>query len=185
MTAATGTARNYRDSRYRAFVDNENGAIAVEYALVAAPFLALLVGIIQTFLVFFAGQQLESVVNKTSRLILTGQAQDQNMSQSTFAQKLCANVVVLFNCNGFMIDIQTYNSVSSADTAAPTLTFNAQGQVTNTWQYNPGTQGQFVVVRVRYQWPVVLGPLGFNLSTLSNGDRLLMATAVFKNEPYQ
>jgi hypothetical protein len=29
------------------------------------------------------------------------------------------------------------------------------------------------------------GPLGFDLSTLSNGDRLLIATAVFKTEPYQ
>ena len=31
---------------------------------------------------------------------------------------------------------------------------------------------------------VVLGPLGFNLSNLGNGNRLLVSTAVFKNEPY-
>jgi hypothetical protein len=57
--------------------------------------------------------------------------------------------------------------------------------VTNIWQYNPGSPGQIVVVRAMYQWPVFLGPLGFNLSNLANGDRLLMATATFKNEPYQ
>jgi Flp pilus assembly protein TadG len=185
MTVATKIARNYRASRCTAFRANENGATAVEFALVAAPFIALLVGIIQTFLVFFAGQQLEAIVSKTSRLILTGQAQDQKMTISTFAQNLCGNVVVLFNCNGLMIDVQAYNSFSAANTAAPTLTYNAQGQVTNTWQYNPGTPSQIVVVRVMYQWPVFLGPLGFNLSNLSNGDRLIMATAAFKNEPYQ
>ena len=168
-----------------AFPRNENGATAVEFALVAAPFIALLVGTIQTFLVFFAGQQLQSIVTQTSRLILTGQAQDQGLSQSAFAQKLCNNVVVLFSCGNIMINVQAYSTFSSANTAPPTLTYNAQGNVTNAWQYNPGTAGQIVVVQAMYQWPVFLGPLGFNLSNLSNGDRLIMASAVFKNEPYQ
>jgi hypothetical protein len=82
-----------------------------------------------------------------------------------------------------MIDVQTVSSFSSSSTAAPTLTFNAQGKVTNTWQYNPGGPGQIVVVRVMYQWPVFLGPLGFTLSNLSNGNRLIMASAAFQNEP--
>ncbi len=171
--------------RKRAFLRNENGATAVEFALVAAPFIALLMGIIQTFLVFFASQQLQSVLTQTSRLILTGQAQKQSLSQSAFAQKLCANVVVLFTCGNIMIDVQAYSSFSNASTGAPTLTYNGSGQVTNAWQYNPGSPGQIVVVRAMYQWPVFLGPLGFNLSNLSNGDRLIMASATFKNEPYQ
>ena len=171
--------------RKRAFLRNENGATAVEFALVAAPFIALLVGIIQTFLVFFAGQQFQMIVTQTSRIILTGQAQKQGLNQSAFAQKLCANVAVLFTCGSIMIDVQAYSSFSSANTGAPTLTFNGSGQVANTWQYNPGSPGQIVVVRAMYQWPVFLGPIGFNLSNLSNGNRLIMATAVFKNEPYQ
>ena len=83
-----------------------------------------------------------------------------------------------------MIDVEAYSSFAAANTASPTLTFNAQGQVTNSWNCQPGTAGQIVVVRVMYQWPVFLGPLGLNLSNLSNGNRLIMATAAFKNEPY-
>jgi Flp pilus assembly protein TadG len=169
----------------RAFLRSEDGTTAVEFGLVAAPFIALLMGTIQTFLVFFAGQQLQSIVTQTSRLILTGQAQDQGLSQNAFAQKLCANVVVLFSCSNIMIDVQAYTSFSSANTGTPTLTYNGSGQVSNTWQYSPGSPGQIVVVRAMYQWPVFLGPLGFNLSNLSNGNRLIMASAVFKNEPYQ
>jgi Flp pilus assembly protein TadG len=169
----------------RAFLRNDNGATAVEFALVAAPFIALLLGIIQTFLVFFAGQQLQTIVTQTSRLILTGQAQDQGLSQAAFAQKLCSHVAVLFTCSNIMIDVEAYSLFSAANTGAPTLTYNGSGQVTNTWQYNPGSPGQIVVIRAMYQWPVFLGPLGFNLSNLSNGDRLIMATATFKNEPYQ
>jgi Flp pilus assembly protein TadG len=185
MTAKTMHGAADRRKRTAAFLGNETGATAVEFALIAAPFIALLVGIIETFLVFFAGQQLQTVVNQTSRLILTGQAQKQGLSQSTFATKLCANVVVLFNCSGLMIDVAAYSAFSAGATGTPTLTFNGSGQVTNTWQFNPGTAGQIVVVRVMYQWPVWLGPLGFNLSNLSNGNRLIMASSTFKNEPYQ
>ena len=185
MTAKTMHGAADHRKRTAAFLGNETGATAVEFALVAAPFIALLVGIIETFLVFFAGQQLQTVVNQTSRLILTGQAQKQGLSQSAFTTKLCANVVVLFNCSGLMIDVEAYSDFSSTATGTPTLTFDGSGQVTNTWQYNPGTANQIVVVRVMYQWPVLLGPLGFSLSNLSNGNRLIMASSTFKNEPYQ
>jgi hypothetical protein len=83
-----------------------------------------------------------------------------------------------------MINVQNYNSFAAANTTTPTLTFNGNGNVSNTWNYNTGNPGDIVVVQVMYQWPVVLGPLSLNLSNLSNGNRLLVSTAVFKNEPY-
>ncbi len=50
-------------------------------------------------------------------------------------------------------------------------------------QFNPGNAGDIVVVRVMYMWPVLLGPLGFNLSNQPNNTRLILATAAFQNEP--
>jgi Flp pilus assembly protein TadG len=172
-----------RSNRCAAFVADRKGATAVEFALVGAPFLALIIALVQTFLVFFAQQCLESVVRQSGRLIMTGQVQAAQMTQTTFAQKVCNQVVVFFNCNGLMIDVQVAGAWSSANTATPTLTFDSQGKVTNTWQFNPGVAGDIVVLRVMYVWPVVLGPLGFNLSNLSNGNRLIMGTAAFQNEP--
>lgn len=58
------------------------GATAVEFALVAAPFIAIL----QTFLVFFAQELLEAVVQQSSRQILTGQTQSQQATQAAFRQ---------------------------------------------------------------------------------------------------
>lgn len=156
----------------------------VEFALVAAPFLALLVALFQTALVFFAGRVLDETTEQASRYIMTGQAQQSSMTQAQFATYVCQNTFALFNCNNFMINVQNYNSFSSATTATPTLTFDAQGHVSNSWSYNPGNAGDIVVVQVMYQWPIVLGPLGFNLSNLANGNRLLISTAAFKNEPY-
>jgi Flp pilus assembly protein TadG len=167
------------------FARREDGAAALEFAIVAAPFIALILATMQTALAFFAGQVLESAVTDSSRQILTGSAQNAGMTQSGFASAVCAKVQTLFNCSKLMIDVQTATSFSSANTAAPALTFNGQGTVTNSWSWQPGNPGDIVVMRVMYQWPVFLGPLGLGLANESNGNLLLMATATFKNEPYQ
>lgn len=178
-------ARSSRD-----FVRCCKGATAVEFALVATPFLALLVAILQTVLVFFAQRILDEVTEEASRYIMTGQAQTGGVTQSGFANYLCTSantsslVGALFTCSNIMINVQNYAAFASASTTTPTLTFNPNGTVSNNWSYNTGNAGDIVVVQVMYQWPVVLGPLSFNLGNLSNGNRLLISTAVFKNEPY-
>jgi Flp pilus assembly protein TadG len=182
-----GGSIRLRSSRHFALC--RKGATAVEFALVAAPFLALLIAMFETALVFFAGRVLDEVTEEASRYILTGQAQQSNMTQAQFLTYVCtgsntaALVSALFNCNNLMVNIQNYSDFASANTACQTLTFN-NGAVSNTWNYSPGTPGSIVVVQVMYQWPIVLGPLAFNLSNLSNGNRLLCSTAVFKTEPY-
>ncbi|SFH93112.1 TadE/TadG family type IV pilus assembly protein [Bradyrhizobium sp. cf659] len=183
MTGPQATTRRRRGGRCAAFARDSRGATAVEFALVAAPFLALIIALIQTFLVFFAQQLLESVVRQSARLVMTGQVQSAQMTQAVFKQKVCDQVVILFTCSGLMVDMQVATSWSAANTGIPTLTFDGTGAVTNTWQYDPGNSGDIVVLRVMYQWPVFLGPLGFNLSNLSNGNRLIMSSAAFQNEP--
>jgi Flp pilus assembly protein TadG len=173
------------------FVRNQAGAAALEFAIVAAPTIALTLAILQTALAFFAGQVLETAVAESSRLVLTGQA--ASMTQSQFATAVCGapgyatatwSLGFLFNCANLMVDVNTANSFSTSNTSMPALTFNGSGQVTNSWSYNTGGQGDIVVVRVMYQWPVFLGPLGLSLSNEANGNLELMATAAFKNEPY-
>jgi Flp pilus assembly protein TadG len=169
----------------RQFAISKKASAAVEFGLVAAPFFALLMALFQTALVFFAGRVLDVTTLQASRYILTGQAQNSSYTQTQFATYVCNNTFALFTCANLMVNVNTYNSFSSAVTSAPTLTFNKKtGAVTNTWSYSPGGPNDIVVVQVMYQWPVIGGPLGFTLSNLSNGDRLLMSTAVFKNEPY-
>ncbi|MBR0781392.1 TadE/TadG family type IV pilus assembly protein [Bradyrhizobium iriomotense] len=183
MTGAGVATTKRRRNRSKAFAADRGGATAVEFALVAAPFLALIIALLQTFLVFFAQQLLENIARQSARLVMTGQVQSAQMTQAAFKQKVCDQISILFTCSGLMVDLQVANSWSGANTAMPTLTFNASGAVTNAWQYNPGDAGDIVVLRVMYVWPVMLGPLGFNLSNLSTGNRLLMSSAAFQNEP--
>ena len=182
MSRAASTAS--LRTRLRRFRRSRRGSTAVEFALVAPVFFALLFAIIETAMVFFASQVLETITSDSARLIMTGQAQTAAMDQATFKNVVCAHIPALFTCGNFKIDVETYASFSAANASAPTLTFNANGSVANTWQFAPGGPNDIVVVRAMYQWPVFLGPLGLNLSNLSNGNRLLVGTSVFKNEPY-
>ena len=59
----------------RRFRRNRRGSAAVEFALVAPIFFAVLFAIIELALVFFASQILETVTQDSARLIMTGQAQ--------------------------------------------------------------------------------------------------------------
>jgi len=183
------TAGTRRRNRFGVFIRDSKGATAVEFALIAVPFLALIAGLIQTFLILFAQSVLQNTVRASARQILTGQTQTADASLSpalamaAFHQTVCNNANVLFNCTGLMVDVQVANNWSSANTGMPVLTYNSDGSVGNTWQFNPGNAGDIVVVRVMYLWPVFFGPLAYNWGNQANGSREIMASAAFQNEP--
>ena len=63
-----GGCRVLKRSRLgRRFIKQQDGAAAVEFALVATPFLALLFAIIESAMVFFAGQSLEAATASAAR----------------------------------------------------------------------------------------------------------------------
>jgi Flp pilus assembly protein TadG len=168
----------------RRFMRRQDGAVAVEFALILVPFLALMFGIMETALVFFADQTLETAVADSARLIMTGQAQMQNLTAQTFKDQVCSRIYGLFNCpNGVYVDVETYSSFGSI-TNTPPLD-NSGRLVTSNFVYQPGGPGDIVVVRLYYQWPIYVSLMNLsNLSNMSNHNRLLVATAAFRNEPY-
>lgn len=166
----------------RRFARQQDGAAAVEFALVAAPFLALTFAIIETAFVFFAGQTLEATAADSARLIMTGQAQTSGFSKADFKTAVCARVYGLFDCaNGMTIDVKTYSNFSSVNNTPPVTngTFD-----TSQAAYNPGGPSCIVVVTLYYQWPIYVSMFSDNLSNLNGNKRLLVATSVFRNEPY-
>ena len=166
----------------RRFHRNRRGSAAVEFALVAPVFFALLFAILETGIVFFAGQVLESVTQDSARTILTGQVQTAAVTQSAFKTSVCARINVLFDCaNGIYIDVQSYSAFASVNITAP---IDGSGNFIPPNNYNPGGPGDIVVVRMFYQWPLIVTGLGYNIANLGNNKRLLTATAAFKNEPY-
>jgi len=166
------------------FVRTERGATAVEFALIAPPFLATLIAILEVTLFLFAQQVLQNAAVQSGRLFMTGQAQNASTTQTQFANQVCPMVSAVFTCSALMINVLDFASGTGASAAAPTLTFNTQGQVTNSWSYTPGMPGDLMVVQLVYEWPIVSGPLGNVLPNLGNGHAEMMGVSAFRVEPY-
>lgn len=175
------------------FRGNRRGSAAVEFALVAPIFFALLFAIIETALVFFSGQVLEAITQNSARVVLTGQAQSGSVTvcavggvatpctQATFKSYVCSQIPALFDCNSLYVEVTSFSSFSTVK--LPTHLDAACNFDTN-MNYSAGSAGDIVVVRLFYQWPLFVTGLGYNIGCGSTSKKLLVATAAFKNEPY-
>ena len=183
VAVVKGAKRLLGSAIARRFIRQQDGASAIEFGLVAAPFLALVFAIMETAIIFFAGQALETAAADSARLIMTGQAQTAGFDQAAFKQAVCNKIYGLFNCNtGLYVDVKSYSSFSSVNTSKPITNGNFDS---SQFGYQPGGPSDIVVVRLMYQWPVYVSLFGLNLGDVSGGKRLLMATYAFRNEPYQ
>jgi Flp pilus assembly protein TadG len=164
----------------RRFRGDRQGSSAVEFALIATPFFMMMFAIIETALIFFANQALETATQDTARLIMTGQAQIGAMSASQFKTNLCTKLSGLMDCAGGVdVDVKAYPSFSNVSISNPI----SGGNYVNPTTYQPGKAGDIVVVRTFYQWPTFVTSFGYNPGNLNNNKRLLVATAAFRNEP--
>jgi Flp pilus assembly protein TadG len=171
----------------RRFRRDRKGSAAVEFAMIATPFFALLFAIIETSIVFFAGQVLETGLQDSARLLYTHQAQDTGMTAAQFKTDLCNRVSVLMSCSIVDIDVKFYNAGTAITITDP---IDAVGNYDNsglTYLTPPLNSTATVVVRAFYQWPLYVTGLGYNIANLgrntSDRRRLLAATAAFHVEP--
>jgi Flp pilus assembly protein TadG len=165
----------------RRFIRAERGSVAVEFALTAIPFFTLLFAIIEAGMIFFVSAQLDNALNDVGRLIRTGQAQTGSMTSTQLVQNICNNVVMVSNCtSNVKIDVRTYTTFASVAFPAPV---DSNGNLVNTLQFNMGSAGDIVLIRVFYIWNV-MSPLPVGLTNNTSSTRLIQSSIAFRNEPY-
>jgi Flp pilus assembly protein TadG len=165
-----------------AVLRQNDGAAAVEFGLVAAPFLALVSPSWRRPLSSLPGRRWKPPRADSARLVMTGQAQTQGFDQAKFKTEFATGFSACSIAQaGIQVDVRTYASFGNVDLSKP---IDANGNLVNDFTYNPGGPGDIVVVRLLYQYPVYVSLLGLNLSDMAGGKRLIVATAAFRNEPY-
>ena len=179
--------------RGRAFCRDERGATLIEFGFLAIPFFMVIVAILETALIFLAGQILDSAVNDSARLVRTGQAQTLEWNGDNFRGAICEGLYGLFDCsNGanarLRVSVAVVTDFSTATVGYPLEIGDECGEDGCDWKissdYVPGTGADVVLVRAFYKWPTIADFFGFNFATLAGGDRLLGASRVFRNEPF-
>ena len=186
LAASPASMRNL----LRRFGRSRRGSAAVEFALVAPVFFALLFAILETGMVFFAGQVLETSVQDSGRQLYTHQLQDSGLTvaqeQAAFRQDICNRVQVLMSCP-IDVDVRYYapgTTITITDPIDASGNYDSSGLV---FQLPPAGSKATVVVRGFYQWPLIVTGLGYNIANIgrgtSNSKRLLAATTAFHVEP--
>jgi len=181
-----GSNRPFRPSSrgFARFRSDRSGASALEFALLAGPLIFLLLAIIQLGLVYFSNFALESALERGSRLIRTGQAHTQKFNATQFKNEVCNYMSAPLRCSELRLDVRSYPSFAGAANNM-TSPLGKDGKLKSDFSFDPGEAEDVVVVRAFY--PLDIGsllPAEINLSNMEGGNRLLVATAAFRNEPF-
>ena len=183
---------------------NRDGGPLVEFAMIAPPFIALLLAGINTAVMFVAQQTLETAADAVARSIQTGQAQlyqTGGLPQSQFTSAACGsggNLASFMTCKSFGMTLNAATSYATAAAAPytvakgnPSATMALNSGTTGSptpWQYwlssATGGQNQILVLQLQYIWPVPTGIFGFALPGRTTGGNILYSTRLITVENY-
>jgi len=160
-----------------------SGSVIVEFALIAPVFFILLMGTIETGVIFLEDFVLQNAINDVSRQIRTGQVALGSISQTAFRQSICDSIGPLLACDSnLQVDVETVATFSQAALTNPITASNTLDPTLNKWQ--PGTVCSVVLVRAFYTYTVLTPLLQPILANINSTQHLLTAAVAFRNEPY-
>ena len=172
------------------WVRDHRGMAAVEFAMVALPFLFFTVGLIGIGLYFFTMSSLAYGAEAAARQIRTGQAQKGALTVSQFKNLVCLAAGSYINCNKLSVVIQSKDewkditpqpcTDSSGNRVAST------GAGTDSVSTYTGAASQAVLVTLCYTWDLAQTFPFLKLGATSNGQgsAVIQATTAFRTEPY-
>lgn len=179
------------------FARSRKGVAAIEFGMVAIPFLALLCAIFETAFVFFVHESFDAAVETVAREVATNQYYQYSSSNGAAATttptattflnvvpvpqsgasngaSLCNSLPSFIDCSKVVLNVQNYCTTASASCTSPTnwsnVTINESWYTTNntsTNTVNLGNPGDIVVFQAFYPMPVYLSVLTAN-GTASN-----------------
>ncbi|MCD7058865.1 TadE family protein [Pelagibacterium xiamenense] len=157
-----------------------SGATAVEFAILGPIFFALIGATMETAVVYFAGQALDSAVQDTSRIVRTGQAQP--LGADGFRSEVCDRLYGIFDCDEIHLTVTPISDFSdySAENPMDPNTGDLSGPET----YDVGAGSSVMKIEAYYKWPTILNIPGLMVGLTPDGKRLLSAVRVFRNEPF-
>lgn len=173
------------------FKADETGATAVEFAIVATPFLMFIFGLIGCALYFFTTSSIENGMDRTSRLIRTGEAVSDKMTVEQFKQDICDAAGGWIDCKKLQIFVQSYsNGWAGLKDAAPQPCVQDGAIVMNPAPGSDliaiysGTASDVVVVTACYKWDFTAKLPFLKLGNMPDGSMMLQTATSFRSEPY-
>ena len=180
--------------RNRRTKQGQRGSAAVEFAMIATPFIFMVFGIFETMMIFFVQTTLEAAISEEARKIRTGQAQSTTapITKAQFKANVCARMMGLADCSTRLF-VQVQNQPIAGTLPTPwadgTLTPGSAADEPD----EATAANSIVVVRGYYVWPLMTPGLSNAMrnysdtsggGTLGDYNRIIAATSAFRNEPF-
>lgn len=162
----------------------EEGVVAVEFALLALPFFMIIMGMIEISLFFAAGAVLEGGSAAAARMIRTGAVQASEDPEATFSEELCDQTSMIIDCDDLEYEVIRVepNTFSGAEEYEPT--FDAEGNLVAE-PFATGNSNDVVLVRAIYRYEFITPYIGAMMTGDPNQTWLRhMSTVIIKAEPY-
>lgn len=182
--AITDKARRVRRRR-----GGEEGATAVEFALVATPLFFMIFSIMELALVYMVSTTLDNAMADASREIRTGEFQAANVGASpeeleaAFIANVCARMSFMEeHCLvNLSVDVRTLTEFNQGGAPSP---MQADGSYDDeALGVGMSGEGARVLARAFYRWPLVTPFLGEALDR-AEGKAVIEATIIHQNEPF-
>ena len=195
MSCARAPQRRPVPTRPVRFTRAERGATAVEFALIAAPFIFMVFCIIEVGIYFMVQVTLDNATAAAARELRTGQVVADGSSdkagQQQFMTLVCSNMSWLQSqCQSgvssstgtqyLVVDVRALGTYAS-NPSNPSLS-GSGGQATGTCYYS-GSAGSAVEMRAYYRWQLLTPYLMQAMQTFAGGVAELQSTEVFQVEP--
>ena len=182
----------------RSFARDRRGATAIEFSLLALPFVFAMFAILEYGYVYLINASMDNAVALSSRLIRTGQAQTTSfsyfdpvsrttkrtsipMTGSDFASLVCSNMTWVANCAGSLqVDAEVQSGYTGQSSTPPTQ----NGQLRTNLPFNIGADRCIVLVHTYYTWRMITPAIWTGATKLNNNGILLTSAALVVNEPY-
>lgn len=176
---------------------NRRGVAALEFALIAPILFVLIMGIIETGLVYYAQFVLKNAVSNTARILRTNQdtsltsvdalrnyictteGADSILSDCTSDLKIYATTFAEEGTTGLELFSSSFSSAVSASTPVngsyPTSTDSDVSGI--------ATACNIVYLRIYYPWTISTPGLSWFMVNYGDDQHILSVTELFRNEP--
>ena len=181
-------ARARLRSFLRRFGGATEGATAIEFAFVAAPFLFMLFSIFEVGRLYTLNSVLEDATMDAGRLVRTGQAQESGTSADAFKDAVCERMSVFSgDCDTRLtVDVRVMPQFANQNPPDPVRN-NGSGPAAFSeaeMTYNAGGPEDIVLIRTWWRQELFAPMITQGLARLTDGRAVLTAATTFRNEPY-
>jgi Flp pilus assembly protein TadG len=164
-------------ARARAFRQDESGAAAIEFAIIAPVLFFALLSLIEIGVMGMMTSGLDNAVIESARRIRTGRDDAAN-SASAFEDQICGRLGgALASCRErLVVSVQKFSAFSSAGAATATQPAG---------QFDKGGPSDIILVKANYKWPLITPFLASAYNRDGPTDVTVTSRVAFKNEPFE